>query len=221
MIKMPDDRRMFEYETYYHLTLDVGRLAKFIAHYDSFKKTLGIPGAIVECGVFKGTSFSRFAVLRELLSNHTAKKLVAFDVFGDDFPDTAYEEDKEARKQWIETAGGSSISTEQLSSLFDRRNIKNYDLVEGDVLETVPRYVSEHPEFKISLLNIDIDFYESTTVVLEHLYDRVMPGGVILLDNYQATHGDTVSVDDFFRTRDGVTIHAFPFADRPCYIVKQ
>ena len=33
---------------------------------------------------------------------------------------------------------------------------------------------------------------------LENFYDLVMPGGVILLDNYTATHGDTKSSDKFF-----------------------
>jgi hypothetical protein len=48
----------------------------------------------------------------------------------------------------------------------------------------------------------------------------------VLLDNYagedaggHSLHGDTKGVDDFFRDK-GVTIQKFPFASRPCYIVK-
>ena len=79
-----------------------------------------------------------------------------------------------------------------------KSEIKNFELVSGDVLETVPKYVKEHPELKISLLNIDIDFFEANICCLENFYDLVMPGGVILLDNYTHAHGDTKSTDTFF-----------------------
>ena len=41
------------------------------------------------------------------------------------------------------------------------------------------------PKEKIILLNVDIDFVESTEYVLNHFYPRIIKGGLILLDNYQ------------------------------------
>ena len=123
-------------------------------------------------------------------------------------------------RTWIAAAGGSSISVSQLISVFERSEIKNFELVAGDVLETVPKYIKDHPELKISLLNIDIDFFEANMCCLENFYDLVMPGGVILLDNYTATHGDTKSSDKFFADKK-ITIKKFPFALRPCYIIKE
>jgi hypothetical protein len=228
MIKMPDfsTQAAYDYETYFHLTMRVDRLAKFIAHYEAYKMVSSIPGSIVECGSFKGTSFARFAMLRSLLGNDYSAKLIAFDVFSDDYPDTAYEEDKEFRDYWIKTAGPSSIATAQLDEVLQRQKIINYELVAGDVLLTVPKYVKEHPGLKISLLNVDIDFVEPTYCVLENFYDLVMPGGIILLDNYagedaggHSLHGDTKGIDDFFKGKD-VQIRRFPFAARPCYIIK-
>jgi hypothetical protein len=228
MIKLPDLslQSSYDHETWFHHTLRVDRLAKFIAHYEAYKMVMGVPGSIVECGVFKGTSFMRLAILREMLGNYFSAKLIAFDVFGDEYPETKYAEDNPTRDYWIGTAGASSISTEQLSGLLDRQGVKNYELVAGDVLQTIPKYVSEHPSLKISLLNIDIDFVEPTYCALEHFYDRVMPGGVILLDNYagedaggNSLHGDTRGTDDFFKDRNA-TIRKFPFAARPCYVIK-
>jgi hypothetical protein len=219
MIIMPDAQKMYEYETNYHLTLDVSRLGKLVAHYEAFKMTIDVPGSIVECGVFKGTSLMRFAMFRELLGNYFSSKIIGFDMFGDDYPDTAFEEDKHTRDEWIASAGSSSISAAQLRENFHKSDIKNFELIAGDVLETVPKYIKEHPELKISLLNIDIDFFEANMCCLENFYDLVMPGGVVLLDNYTAAHGDTKSVDKFFAERD-VSIKRFPFALRPCYIVK-
>jgi hypothetical protein len=229
MIKMPEFtlQGSYDYETFFHLTMRVDRLAKLIAHYEAFKMVQEIPGSIVECGVFKGTSFVRFAMFRQLLGNDFSAKLIAFDVFSDDYPDTKFEEDKQYRDHWIQTAGPSSISVDQLQDVLARQQVKNFELVEGDVLETMPRYVKEHPGLKVSLLNVDIDFVEPTFCVLTHLYDRVSKGGVILLDNYagedqagNSLHGDTKGIDDFFSDKN-VQIRRFPFAARPAYVIKE
>ncbi len=68
MIKLPDlsSQSIYDYETYYHLTLKADRLSKFIAHYEAYKMSMSVPGCIVECGVFKGTWFMRMAALREI-----------------------------------------------------------------------------------------------------------------------------------------------------------
>ena len=219
MIELPDFDKQYDYETNFHLTLDVARLGKLAAHYEAYRMAREIPGAIVECGVFKGTSLARFAMLRDLFDNAAAAKIIGFDAFGDDYPDTAHEEDHPQREKWIREAGPSSISKAQLEMVFDRRGIRNFELIAGDIVETLPAYVSAHPELKVSLLNIDIDFVEPTLCALTELYDRVMPGGVILLDNYGAFYGDTKGVDTFFEGKK-ISIKRFPFAARPCYIVK-
>jgi len=229
MIKLPEftEQNMYDYETNFHLTLEHSRLGKFLAHYEIFKMVQNIPGAIVECGVFKGTSLTRFAMFRELFGNYFSSKIIGFDMFSDEYPDTKFSEDKNQRDHWINTAGASSISIKQLDQIFERMGIKNYELVAGDICKTVPKYVKDHPGFKISLLNIDCDFVEPTYIALENFYERVMKGGIILLDNYSgegtAGHslfGDTKATDDFFKDKN-VKIRKFTFASRPCYVIKE
>lgn len=220
MIEMPDFQKMYDYETNYHLTMDVDRMGKFIAHYELFKMVQNVPGALVECGVFKGTSFSRFAIFRETFGNSSSSKLIAFDVFSDEYPDTAYKEDQNQRDSWIATAGASSISTSQLDETFKKRNITNFELIAGDVLKTIPAYAEKHPELRISLLNIDLDFVEPVQCVLEHFYDRMAPKGIIIIDNYGAAHGDTKAIEDFIKGKN-IPLQRFPFATRPCYIIKE
>jgi len=228
MIKMPDfdKQTMYDAETIYNLTMTPDRLAKFLIHYEVMKMTKNIPGCIVECGVFKGTSIVRFAAIRNLIGNNFSAKIIGFDVFSDEFPDTKFEEDQKQRDHWLETAGGSSISVSQLEDIFNHHNIENFDLISGDICETVPKYSENNPGMKISLLNIDCDFVEPTISVLDNFYDRVMPGGIILIDNYAGEgtsgifyHGDTKPVDDYFKNKN-VKIERFPWAARPCYIIK-
>ena len=74
---MPDFSKSFYYENNFYLASDVNRMAKVMAHYELYKMSLDVPGAIVECGVFKGASFVRFATFRQLLSNPLAKKMMS------------------------------------------------------------------------------------------------------------------------------------------------
>ena len=131
----------------------------------------------------------RFAMLRNLLGTNASSKILAFDVFSDDYPTTDYAEDNEQRQFWIDTAGESSISVDQMTKVMHDRGIGNFDLIAGDVLDTIPNYISENPGLKISLLNIDIDFVEPTLCALENFYDLVVPGGIIIFDNYAGRRG--------------------------------
>jgi DNA-binding LacI/PurR family transcriptional regulator len=58
---------------------------------------------------------------------------------------------------------------------------------------TVP---AQAPE-QIALLRLDTDWYESTRHELMHLYDRVTPGGVIIIDDYDYWEGSRQAVDEF------------------------
>ena len=228
MIKIPKNllKKMYDYETFYHLSMTTDRLGKLLAHYEAFKIASKVPGEIVECGVFKGTSFVRFALYREILGGQNSSRLIAFDVFSDSYPNTAFKEDKAQRNHWINSAGGSSIGVKQLEKNLKQKKISNYKLIPGDVLKTLPAFKKKNPGLKISLLNIDIDFVEPTICVLENLYENVAKGGVILFDNYAGRgtsgkylHGDTKGIDDYLKKKN-VIIKRFPFAARPCYIIK-
>lgn len=220
MIQLPDFNTPFEYENNFYLSSDVNRMAKVMAHYDLFKKTVNLPGAIVECGVFKGTSFVRFAAFRELLCNPSAKKMIGFDAFGE-FPETNFQEDLASRDKFISDSGEEGIGLEQLMEVLAHKKAdKNVELIKGNVCDTIPEYLAKHPDLRISFLNIDVDVYEPTKACLELLFDRVVKGGVILLDDYASIFpGANKAVEDFLRDTDYVP-QRLPFATTPCYIIK-
>ena len=174
MIKLPKftSQKMFDAETVFNLYMNRERLSKFLIHYEIFKKIKNKKGSIVECGVFKGTSFSRFGMFRELFK--MKNKLIGFDVFSNIFPNTKYKNEKKQRAHWIKTAGSSSISDKQLQNIFKKKKIKNFELIKGDALKTIPKYKEKNSDFKILLLNVDIDFVETTSCVLENFYDNVL-----------------------------------------------
>lgn len=219
MIEMPDFAKNWEYENGFYLTCDNSRFGKFLAHYELFKMAQKVKGDIVECGVFKGASLVRFAGFRDLMGESAARKVVGFDIFGP-FPESSLKEDAEHIENWVTNAGAESISREQLDEVLKKKNIGNYELVEGDVVQTVPQYVEAHPSLAIALLNLDTDIYDPAVAILTHLWPRVAKGGVLILDDYGVFPGETKAVDDYF-AGTSVKIQKFPFANTPSYIVKE
>jgi len=220
VIVLPDFSEAFQYENNFHLSCDITRISKILVHYELYKRVAGLPGAIVECGVFKGVSLTLFTELRELVEHATSRKIVGFDTF-DRFPDTSFPADKEFREKFISAAGSQSISKGQLTEVLTRKRLyTNIELVEGDITETLPRYVRDHPELRIALLNLDTDIYEPAVTILEYLYPRIVDGGILLLDDYGVTVGETKAVDDYFAGKN-VRIQKLPFRETPAFIVKE
>lgn len=220
VILLPDFSDPFEHEKNFYLSCDVTRISKILAHYELYKRTQHLPGVIVECGVFKGLSFTVFATFRELFENMSSRKIIGFDTFAG-FPETSFDADMMFRENFISVAGSQSISKEQLINVLTRKKIyHDIELIAGDISETVPRYVKEHPDLQISLLNLDTDIYEPAVTILEYLYPKIVDEGILLLDDYHVTSGETKAVDDYFAGRD-IFIQKLPFRDTPWFIVKE
>ena len=219
MISLPDFEKAFEYENNFYLSCDITRISKILSHYEIYKMIKEVPGEIVECGVFKGASFLRFAMFREIFGNPFSKKIIGFDTFGK-FPETNFQDDKKARNKFIDSAGEDSISKDQLFQILNQKNLNRHlNLIEGDITKTVPDYVKTNPELKISLLNLDTDIYEPAVSILENLYPRITKGGILMLDDYGTHPGETKAVDEYFHNKN-IEIKKFPFAMTPCYIIK-
>lgn len=214
-----ESHKQFKYENGFYLTSDVSRIGKALAQYELYKRIVNLPGAIVECGVFKGASFLRFATYRELLENSTSRKLIGFDIFGK-FPSTQFGDDKQHLAAFINAAGEESISCTELDKVLKLKNIKNYELVEGDIITTVPKYVADNPQLKIALLHIDTDIYEPASVILHELYDKVCRGGIIIFDDYGVFPGETKAADDFFSDKN-IQFEKLPLAHIPAFVVKK
>lgn len=214
-----DLEKSFDYENGFYATADPSRFSKFVTHLELFRQTSIIRGEILEFGVFKGNSFFRWIKFRDLLEQTYSRKIIGFDVFGD-FPETNFEKDQEKRKAFItETKGGKGISLEELNNLLEQQNLhKNLELIKGDILTTLPCFLENNPQLKISLLHIDVDLYEPSKLVLEKLYDKVSKGGIIILDDYGAFAGTNKAVDDFFQGKK--EIHKLPYSHAISYIIK-
>ncbi len=162
-----------------------------------------INGCIVECGVWRGGSM--MAVAHTLRARHEERELYLFDTFEGMPPPShkdlswqgrsAHEMLQNERKQtgrniWC-IADREDVTRNLNSTGYNPRLIH---LVPGKVEETLPK---EAPE-EIALLRLDTDWYESTKHELEHLYPRLVPGGVLILDDYGYWQGARRAVNEYF-----------------------
>jgi hypothetical protein len=209
--------KCWDYENGFYLTSHVTRIAKLLAHYELYKSIVNLPGHVIECGVFKGASLTRFATFRELLESPYSRKIIGFDAFGT-FPVPKNESDAKFVKTFEEESG-SGIPVDELKKAFNLKSINNVELIKGDINTTVPQYVSEHPELKIALLHIDVDVYQPTKTTIEHMFQKVVPGGLIVLDDYGTVAGETNAVDELIN-RCKVKVQKLPISHIPAFIRK-
>lgn len=205
-------------------------LAKFLAHIEIFTKTIGLPGAIVECGVFKGASLLTFIKLVEVYcSGDTLKRVIGFDTFKG-FPSLSQKDGPQDKSRGKETGGWNArdflptlkkiVDITQEDSMIPR--FKRVELIQGDVRKTIPDYIKKNSGLRISLLHLDLDLYEPTKVALKYLYPMVVSGGIVILDEYAMNGfpGESAAFDEYFQGKRPI-MKKFPFISTPGgYFVK-
>ncbi|OUU22473.1 MAG: hypothetical protein CBB97_14975 [Candidatus Endolissoclinum sp. TMED37] len=217
-----DPQKCFDYENAFYWFSEVNRIAKQIAHFELYKRTIGIPGDILEFGVFKGSSLIKIATFREILEYSDSRKIVGFDTFKE-FPVTeeASEDDKKCANTFHATQGGLPLEVNSLKQIFDLKGFKNINLIQGNLIETLPIYLKNNPHTRISFLHIDVDLYKPTLFVMEKLWDRVSSGGVIMLDDYPDVEGATNAIDDFLEmNKIEIKVQKTKYYFNPSFIVK-
>jgi len=215
MFKNLDKKKIWDSENIFYLKSDVTRISKLLYQYEIYKKILKLPGDVVECGVFKGASLVRLLTFRENLENTFSRKIIGFDAFGK-FPKAS--NDKKTKKLILPFEKG--ISKNELELYLNDKGFRNYELVKGDVRNTLPIFLRKSPEIKISLLHLDMDIYKPTKFVLSKIYDRIVRGGVILIDDYTAVPGSTRAIDEFLKKNKKLKIQKLGFYKLPAFIIK-
>lgn len=168
-----------------------------------------VPGAIVECGVYKGGCSMIMAEAAYTTGRHDID-IWLYDTFTGmaeptehDFKGglTAKDARINAQSKFEQQKRGDYVDwclgpLEEVRAVVQRGPLapERVHLVQGKVEETIP---SEVPE-QISLLRLDTDFYESTKHELEYLYPRLSPSGILIIDDYGAWAGARKAVDEYF-----------------------
>ena len=214
-----DKKNVWDYENGFYWFSSKTRLNKLLAHYELYKSIIGIPGHIFELGVYKAASLVRFATFRNSLENDFSRKIVGFDAFGAFPTDQLKVKDDLKFIERFEDDSGNGLSKDEAKNILLSKNFENFSLVKGNVFDTLPVYLEDNPETRIALLHLDMDVKEPTDFALKLLYERVVPGGLIIFDDYNAVAGETTSVDEF-KKKNNLKLEKLPFYNVPTFIRK-
>ena len=156
-----------------------------------------IQGAIVECGTWRG---GMIAGIADILGASRQYRL--FDSYEGLPP--AKEIDGEAALAWQRDTSSPiyydncRASEEEARQAMSMSAATDFDLVKGWFSDTLPA-AEVGP---IAILRIDADWYESTKQVLDSLASYVVPGGLIVVDDYHTWTGCTRAVNECAAARN-------------------
>ena len=171
-----------------------GSLDRYLYFLNQLEKLKGLDGDIVECGVSIGHGALLFLLMSEYLG--VERTYFGFDSFTG-FPDPVAEDGVTPIKDKGFWANPSDTVFRVLRDgrIPDDTIRERVRLIKGLFHETLPKYRG-----KIALLHLDCDLYESYTIALKYLYDKVVTGGIILFDEYndQRWPGAKKAIDEFF-----------------------
>ena len=94
-------------------------------------------------------------------------------------------------------------------------------MIVGNVFETIPVFLKNNPGFRASIINFDLDTYEPTIFCLNQLWDRLVPGGIMIFDEYGVNEWtESDAVDAFIQTKS-LSLNSTPYFAPSAYIVKK
>jgi O-methyltransferase len=156
-----------------------------------------IEGCVVECGTWRGGMIGGIA---KLLGPD--REYYLFDSF-EGLPDAkeidgetaiAWQNDKTSARYLDNCTAEMSFAEKAM----EMSGAKNYHITKGWFSDTLPKFDKTK---KIAVLRLDGDWYESTMDCLNNLYDSVVPGGIIIMDDYYVWDGCAKAVHDFLSAR--------------------
>jgi len=162
-------------------------LTRLLALYEVFKRIIGVKGSIVECGVNRGYGLMAWAKLSAVLEPvNLTRRIYGFDSFAG-FPAVS---DKDRTGPAWQTAEPGALHADSYAELLE--------LIKGDAVETIPRFMADHPHLVVSLLFMDFDLYEPTKAALEAFVPRMPKGAIVAFDELDNPiwPGETLAVLD-------------------------
>lgn len=188
---------------------DLKLTGKLLHRFQHFLNVKDLAGDIVEVGVFKGSGVSTFMKFIEIYCPNSNKKVIGFDIFDTVEAEEILEKDGDIDKDNMlvvyDRVGAQDLTLESVTNRLNQTKISTdkYKLIKGDVQYSIPKFLEENQGFRISLLYIDVDLDRPTYHALINLWDRILPDGVILFDEYEYhKFSESAGVEKFLKEKN-------------------
>jgi len=200
---MPVDELM----TQFGLFIRSSYLVKFLVLNDLYQRIKNIPGHIFEFGTRFGHNLVVFENLRSIYEPfNKTRRIFGFDTFEGyrNFSDKDVEGDVFSSETY-QTSESYPDYLKKLLTVHEKNNVLghisgNHDVIVGDVTVTSKEFFEKHPETVVSLAYFDMGLYHPTKAALEAIQPHLVPGSIILLDEFTWSEapGEAVAFKEVF-----------------------
>lgn len=155
-----------------------------------------IPGDFIETGVWRGGACIMARAVFKAYGVRDRRVWVADSFCGLPEPNPKYAADANDKHF---TFSELAVSLDQVKA-----NFAKYDLLDDQVIFLKGWFSETLPKADIAslaVLRLDGDMYESTMDGLTHLYDKVSPGGFVIVDDFGAVKGCQQAILEFRKQR--------------------
>jgi hypothetical protein len=167
-----------------------------------YQKILSVPGVILEFGVHWGATIATLLNLRGIYEpyNHS-RSIYGFDTFNG-FPEVSGEDGGFSKQGDYATSEGYEKELERVLSIHESfspiAHVQKFELIKGDVQETLPDFLERNPHAVVSMAIFDMDIYAPTKHALESIMPRLTKGSLLVFDELNCRHfpGETQAVDE-------------------------
>ena len=215
--KMLEIEGFNEQDYFNHFPLFIGHLtlSRYLSLYEAYKQCIEVAGHIAEVGIDKGTVSLLFAKLVKIFEPNSMTLVHGFDSFQgarktDEEPfleDGRYKSDESVVREFINANGMENIV-----------HVHNVDATQ-DLPDFFAKPENAHLQFK--LVFIDCGLYQVVSESLKHFWDRMTPGGILILDHYsfEQAPGEMRAIREIL---PHVKWKQFPFGWMPsAYVIKE
>lgn len=164
--------------------------AVFSDNLDLVRSYCDVPGDIVETGCWRGGMSGAMATVAP--GHHS----VLFDSF-EGLPDPGDDDGAEAKRWSREVRHWNNCTADEAAAheAMRRCGSSDHEIIRGWFDDTVPVWAAD--QRPVAVLRLDGDWYESTMVSLQNLFPLVVPGGVVIIDDYFVWEGCARAVHDY------------------------
>ena len=206
-------------------------LKRFLLHAELFRETLQVPGDIAELGVFRGLGLMTWANLLECYSiGDRTKRVFGFDNWSGFSGISEHDGAQDEASGKVKGGFSPKNYREELESAIDIFNSDRFvpwkdrvKLIDGNIENTIPEFVENNPGVRFSLIHFDVDLYQPTKVGLDHFWDRLSRGGIMIFDEYSIPDwpGETKAVDEFLQSKPDLRLETSPLTNTPAAWLKK
>lgn len=191
-----------------------------------YKEMLPVHGNIMEFGVRWGRNMAAFSAFRGVFEpfNYT-RKIIGFDTFSG-FPGI-HEKDGSSNVMSKGAYGVTEGYEEELADILTAQeaqspiaHLQKFELVKGDVTQTLDTFLDKHPETLVALAYFDLDIYEPTRHCLQRILPLMPKGAVLGFDELNDPNfpGESIAVKEIMNIRE-CRLQRLPFAPRTSFMV--